>query len=50
MLAVGGEGRRAAAGLQSVQHGVDLGLAEYRLLEWMDMTSARVRRADVQKT
>lgn len=27
MLAVGGERRRAAAGLQSVQHGVDFGLA-----------------------
>lgn len=33
MLAVCGESRRAAAGLQGVQHGVDFSLAEYRLLE-----------------
>ena len=33
MLAVSGEGRRAAAGLQGVQHGVDFSRAEYRLLE-----------------
>jgi hypothetical protein len=33
MLALGGEGRRAAAGLQGVQHGVDFSLAKHRLLE-----------------
>jgi len=33
MLAVGGERRRAAAGLQSLQHGVHFSLAEDRLLE-----------------
>lgn len=37
MLAVGGEGRGAAAGLQGVQHGVYFGLAEYRLLERLDI-------------
>lgn len=33
MLAVRGECRRTPAVLQGVQHGVDFGLAEYRLLE-----------------
>ena len=33
VLAVGGEGWRAAAGLEGVQHGVDFRLAEYLLLE-----------------
>jgi len=33
MLALGGEGWRAAAGLQGVQHGVDFSRAEDRLLE-----------------
>lgn len=33
MLAVSGEGWRATAGLQGVQHGVDFSRAEYCLLE-----------------
>ena len=33
MLAMCGEGWRAAAGLQGMQHGGDFSLAEYRLLE-----------------
>lgn len=33
MLAVGGDGRCAAAGLQGVQQGADFSLAEYRLRE-----------------
>lgn len=33
MLTVGGEGCRSAVGLQGMQHGDDLSLAEYRLLE-----------------
>lgn len=33
MLAVGGEGWRAAAVLQGLQHGVDFSLAEYLMLE-----------------
>ena len=37
MLAVGGEGWRAAAGLQGLQHRADFGLAEYRLLERLDI-------------
>lgn len=37
MLAVGREGRRAAAGLQGVQHGVGFSPTEYRLLERLDI-------------
>lgn len=33
MLAVSGEGWRAATGLQGVRQGIDFSLAEYRLLE-----------------
>lgn len=39
MLAVGGECRCAAAGLQSAQHGADFGLAEHRLLERLDIAN-----------
>lgn len=37
MLPVRSKGRRTAAGLQGVQHRVDFSLAEYRLLERLDV-------------
>lgn len=37
MLAVRSEGRRTAADMQGLQHGIDFSLAEYRLLERLDI-------------
>lgn len=37
VLAMGGEGRCAAAGLQGLQRDVDFSLAEYHLLEGLDV-------------
>lgn len=37
MLTVSSKGRRTAAGLQGVQHGVDFSRAKYRLLERLDI-------------
>lgn len=47
MLAVGGEGRRAAAGLQGADQGGDLGVAEDRLLEGLDVADKADALGDV---
>lgn len=47
MLAVGGEGRRAAAGHKGLQHGIHFGLAEYRLLERLDIADKADALGDV---
>lgn len=47
MLALGGGGRRASAGLQGLQHGVNFSLAEYRLLERLDIADKADALGDV---
>lgn len=47
MLAVGGEGRRAAADHKDLQHGIHFGLAEYRLLKRLHVADKTDALGDV---